>query len=122
MTDAWDPALRAALVDTAAERDIPLRTGVYVGLVGPSYETPAEVRMLQAMGADAVGMSTVLEAIAARHLGARIAGLSCITNAAAIQGGPKLSHGDVQIAAARAADDLTRLLSAAMPAFVEVCR
>ena len=122
MTDAWDPRLRATLLDCAAQREIPLRSGVYVGLVGPSYETPAEVRMLRAMGADAVGMSTVLEAIAARHLGARIAGISCITNAAAIQGGPKLSHGDVQIAAARAADDLTRLLCAALPAFAEVSR
>jgi purine-nucleoside phosphorylase len=122
MTDAWDPRLRATLLDCAAERGIPLRTGVYVGLVGPSYETPAEVRMLRAMGADAVGMSTVLEAIAARHLGARLVGLSCITNAAAVKGGPKLSHDDVQIAAARAADDLTRLLSAALPAIAEVDR
>jgi len=122
MTDAWDPKLLAALNDCAAEREIRLHGGVYVGLVGPSYETPAEVRMLRAMGADAVGMSTVLEAIAARHLGARIAGISCITNAAAVVGGPKLAHEDVQIAAARAADDLTRLLSAAMPAFAEARR
>jgi purine-nucleoside phosphorylase len=122
MTDAWDPKLRARLLDCAAERGITLRNGVYAGLVGPSYETPAEVRMLRALGADAVGMSTVLEAVAARHLGARIAGISCITNAAAIPGGPKLSHADVQVAAARAADDLTRLLSAAMPAFSEVGR
>jgi len=122
MTDAWDPRLRATLMHCAAERQIPLRSGVYVGLVGPSYETPAEVQTYRAMGADAVGMSTVLEAIAARHLGARLVGLSCITNAAAVKGGPKLSHDDVQIAAARAADDLTRLLGAALPAIAEVGR
>jgi purine-nucleoside phosphorylase len=122
MTDAWDPRLRAALNDCAAERGIQLRSGVYVGLVGPSYETPAEVRMLRAMGADAVGMSTVLEAVAARHLGARIVGISCITNAAAQAGGPKLTHEDVQLAAARAADDLTRLIGAAMPSFAEAGR
>ena len=122
MTDAWDPRLRALLMHVAAERGITLRSGVYAGLVGPSYETPAEVRMLASLGADAVGMSTVLEAIAARHLGARLAGISCITNAAAIKGGPKLTHDDVQLAAARAADDLTRLLSAAVPAFAEVRR
>ena len=122
MTDAWDPQLRAALNDCAAERGIQLHSGVYVGLVGPSYETPAEVRMLRAMGADAVGMSTVLEAIAARHLGARIVGISCITNAAAQAGGPKLTHEDVQLAAARAADDLTRLIGAAMPSFAAVGR
>ncbi|HEV2358180.1 MAG TPA: purine-nucleoside phosphorylase [bacterium] len=82
MSAVYDPALRAA-ADAAGEAEqIPLRHGVYVGVLGPSYETPAEIRMLRAMGADAVGMSTVLEAIAARHAGLRVLGIAAITNAA----------------------------------------
>lgn len=122
MTGAWDPGALAALEAAAEEAGVPLGRGVYAGLFGPSYETPAEVRMLRALGADAVGMSTVLEAIAARHLGARLAGISCITNAAAAEGGPALSHDDVQATAARAAADLARLLAAAVPAIAEAGR
>jgi purine-nucleoside phosphorylase len=95
MTDAYDPGLRRVM-RTAAERlKIPLREGVYAGLLGPSYETPSEVKMLRLLGADAVGMSTVPEVIMARALGMRVAGVSCITNAAAGVTGAALSHAEV---------------------------
>lgn len=81
MSGAYDPELRALARKTAREESIPVRTGVYVGVLGPSYETPAELAMLRAWGADAVGMSTVVEVIAARHAGVRVLGLAAITNA-----------------------------------------
>lgn len=95
MTDAYDPGLRRVLRTTAEKLDIPLRQGVYAGLLGPSYETPSEVKMLRLLGADAVGMSTVPEVIMARALGIRVAGISCITNAAAGVTGAALSHAEV---------------------------
>jgi purine-nucleoside phosphorylase len=79
----------------AAELGIPLKEGVYGGLLGPTYETPAEVRMLATLGADAVGMSTVPEVIVARALGMRVAGVSCITNLAAGLSLHPLSHAEV---------------------------
>lgn len=112
MTSIYDSNLRATTLNSAAAMGINLRTGVYAGLLGPSYETPAEVKMLATMGADAVGMSTVLEAIAARHMGARLCGISCITNQAASTHGPGLSHEEVKVFAAKAADDMTRLIAA----------
>jgi purine-nucleoside phosphorylase len=110
MTDIYDPGLRALALDRASGLGITLRTGVYAGMAGPSYETPAEVRMLAGIGANAVGMSTVLEAIAARHMGARIVGISCIANQAAASRGSRLSHEDVQLVGAKAADRLAQLL------------
>jgi purine-nucleoside phosphorylase len=95
MTDAYDPGLRRVLRTTAEKLDIRLREGVYAGLLGPSYETPGEVKMLRLLGADAVGMSTVPEVIMARALGIRVAGISCITNAAAGVTGSALSHAEV---------------------------
>ena len=95
MTDAYDPGLRRVLRTTAEKLDIPLQQGVYAGLLGPSYETPSEVKMLRLLGADAVGMSTVPEVIMARALGIRVAGISCITNAAAGVTGAALSHAEV---------------------------
>ena len=95
MTDAYDPGLRRTLRTTAEKLDISLREGVYAGLLGPSYETPAEVKMLRGLGADAVGMSTVPEVIVARAIGMRVAGVSCITNAAAGLTGAALSHTEV---------------------------
>ncbi len=82
MTDAYDPALRAAARDAAEQTGVALREGVYVMLAGPSYETRAEMRMLRGLGADAVGMSTAHETIVARHAGARVLGFSLITNKA----------------------------------------
>jgi purine-nucleoside phosphorylase len=104
----WDPALRAML--HAADPE--LKRGVYAGLLGPSYETPAEVRMLRTLGADAVGMSTVPEAIALNAMGARLAGLSLISNLAAGIAPAPLAHEEV-LAAGRAAQvRLTKLLIA----------
>jgi purine-nucleoside phosphorylase len=95
MTDAYNPGLRWLLRTTAESLGITLREGVYAGLLGPSYETPSEVKMLRLLGADAVGMSTVPEVIVARALDMRVAGVSCITNAAAGVTGAALSHEEV---------------------------
>ena len=102
MSAPYDPALRADLHAAAIEAGIPLADGVYAGLMGPTYETPAEVRMLQRLGADAVGMSTVPEVIVARTLGMRVAGVSFITNAASGSTGAPLSHAEVLEVTARA--------------------
>jgi purine-nucleoside phosphorylase len=111
MSAAWDPALGALLAEAAAGTGVKLASGVYAGLLGPAYETPAEVRMLRTLGADLVGMSTVIEAIAARHMGVKIAGLSVVTNLAAGLGGTKLEHADVQATADRVKDALGRLVA-----------
>ena len=95
MSDPWDPKLRALLAESANAVDVPVTEGVYCGLTGPSYETPAEVRMLEKLGADAVGMSTVHEVIVARAIGMRVAGMSCITNLAAGLSDQMVSHEDV---------------------------
>ena len=95
MSDPWDPRLRALLAESASAVGVPVTEGVYCGLTGPSYETPAEVRMLEKLGADAVGMSTVHEVIVARAIGMRVAGMSCITNLAAGLSDQMVSHEDV---------------------------
>ncbi len=92
---------------------MPLLSGVYAGVRGPQFETPAEIRMLRTLGADVVGMSVVHEAIAARHLGIRLAGLAFASNLAAGMGKGPLDSAHVNEAAARAAPDLVRLLGAA---------
>ena len=89
--------------------------GVYLALSGPSYETPAEIRMLAALGADAVGMSTVPEAICARHMGVRVAGISCVTNLAAGISAQPLSHAEVTETAERVKNDFIRLLETGHP-------
>lgn len=109
MRDAYDPELRAIAYLAATEEGVVLHDGVYAGLLGPSYETPAEVGYLTTVGADIVGMSTVPEVIAARALGLRVLGFSLVTNAAAGEG---LSHAEVLEAGRVAADDLTRLMLA----------
>ncbi len=108
LTDAWSPRLRAL----AKGADPTLLEGVYAGVAGPQYETPAEIRMLRGLGADLVGMSTVPEAIAARHLGAEVLGLSLVTNLAAGMGHGGLDHVDVLKAGAGAAASLVGVLAA----------
>jgi len=95
MCDPYDPELRARMREAARAVQVPLHEGVYCGLVGPTYETPAEVRMLETLGADAVGMSTVPEVIMARAIGMRAVAVSCITNKAAGLSHHKLSHQEV---------------------------
>ena len=97
MSEPYDAGLRARAREVARERGIALDEGVYLQLLGPTYETPAEVRMLERLGADAVGMSTVVEVIAARARGVRCLGFSTITNPAAGITGERLSHDEVQL-------------------------
>ena len=99
LTEAYDGGLRAVAREVAAANGVELAEGIYAGLLGPSYETPAEVRMLERLGADAVGMSTVLEVIAARAAGLRCLGISTITNLAAGISPQPLSHAEVMAAA-----------------------
>jgi purine-nucleoside phosphorylase len=110
LVDAWSPRLRALMHQAAEQTGVALAEGVYAGLTGPTYETPAEVRMLRALGADAVGMSTVLEAIAARWVGAELVGVSLVTNPGAGVTGEPLSHEEVLAAADEAAPRFTRLV------------
>jgi purine-nucleoside phosphorylase len=112
MVNAYDPGLR----DLARHADRALTSGVYAGLRGPQYESPAEVKMLRAIGADLVGMSTVLETIAARSLGARVLGISLVTNLAAGATGQPLSHAEVLAEGQAAAPRLGRLLHAVLGA------
>jgi purine-nucleoside phosphorylase len=95
MIDAYDPALASLLLGAARNAGVPAVEGVYVGVPGPSYETPAEIRMLERLGADAVAMSVIPEVIAARSLGMRVAGISCISNPAAGITAQHLDHSDV---------------------------
>jgi purine-nucleoside phosphorylase len=101
MTHAYAAALRGLAREVADAAGIALEEGVYAAMPGPTYETPAEVRMLRALGADATGMSTVPEVIAARHMGARVLGISCLTNLAAGITGEALSHDEVTATAGR---------------------
>ena len=110
MTVAYDQGLRTLAHQVAAEQGIALKEGVYAAVLGPSYETPAEVRMLRAFGADAVGMSTVPEVIAARHMGVRVLGLSCITNLGAGLGHGTLDHAHVGEVAGQATAKMVSLL------------
>ena len=111
MVDAYSPRLRAL----ARDIDPTLQEGVYAGLLGPQYETPAEIRMLRTLGADLVGMSTVLEAIAARHLGAEVAAISLVSNLAAGLAPHGLDHAEVVAAGKAAAGRMGALLASVLP-------
>jgi purine-nucleoside phosphorylase len=110
MTNAYDAELRKKLAAVSKAENLPLREGVYAGLLGPSYETPAEIRMLKLLGAQAVGMSTVPEVIALRHMRVPVAALSCITNLAAGIAQGELDHSEVEATAKARRADLERLL------------
>lgn len=110
LTDAWSPRLRSGLLAAGAAEGVPLEEGVYAGLLGPQYETPAEVRMLRTLGADAVGMSTVLECIAARWVGLEVCGVSLVTNAGAGYTGEPLTHEEVLASGAEAGPPLARVI------------
>lgn len=110
LTDAWSPGLRSQLHLAARAEGVDLAEGVYVGLVGPNYETPAEVRMLARLGGHAVGMSTVMEAIAARWVGLDVCGVSLVTNAGAGYTGQPLTHEEVLAAGKEAGPRLARVI------------
>jgi purine-nucleoside phosphorylase len=99
MSHAYDPQMQDLIVRAARELNVPLKAGVYVAVAGPSYETPAEIRMFGKVGADAVGMSTVPEAIVANHMGLKVGGISCISNLAAGISPTKLDHAEVKATA-----------------------
>lgn len=115
MTDAYSKSMRDLAREVAKNQNLTLREGCYFGVLGPSYETPAEIRMMRTCGADAVGMSTVFEAIAARHAGMNVLGISCLTNMAAGISGAALDHSDVTQTATLAGEKFTKLLFELIP-------
>ncbi len=115
MSEAYDSAARRLALRVAEERGIILQRGVYAGITGPSYETPAEIRMLRVLGVDAVGMSTVPEVIAANHMGMMVLGISCITNMAAGMMPQRLSHEDVLESTKGASSQFVSLLQGIVP-------
>lgn len=115
MSEAYDKGLRKLARELGAELGIPLKEGVYVAAMGPSYETPAEIRAFRALGADLVGMSTVPEVIAAHHAGMRVLGISVVTNFAAGVSEKPLSHGEVLQITKEKAAELGRFLSNLIP-------
>ena len=115
MTAVYDPGLRAIVRAEAARLGIALHEGVYAALPGPSYEAPAEIRMLRTLGADVVGMSTVPEAIVARHAGLRVLAFALVTNAAAGVTGAAITHDEVLVEGRRAGERLGALIEAVLP-------
>ncbi|WP_425414601.1 purine-nucleoside phosphorylase [Paenibacillus harenae] len=116
MSEAYSKRLRGVAKGIAASQGITLREGVYAGLLGPTYETPAEIRMLRVLGADAVGMSTVAEVIAARHSGIEVVGISCISNMAAGILDQPLSHAEVMETTERVKSQFLGLVTALIAA------
>ncbi|HYD30777.1 MAG TPA: purine-nucleoside phosphorylase [Azospirillaceae bacterium] len=112
LVDAWDPGLRAHLMATARRVGVDLAQGVYAACLGPTFETPAEVRMMRTLGADAVGMSTVPDCIIARHCGLKVVGIAVITNLGTGMDDGEVSHEQTLRAAASAAVDLEKLIVA----------
>ena len=118
MNDIYDRKLREMILETAKDLGLSLRQGVYLQTTGPQYESPAEVAMIRGFGADAVGMSTSVEAIVAKHMGLRVCGVSCITNMAGGTPDQALSHEEVQEAADKAADAFKKLVKASIAKMV----
>lgn len=117
MSHVYDAGLQRIIRDTAKQNGIFLQEGVYTQLTGPSFETPAEICLLRTLGCDAVGMSTVVEAIAANHMGMKICGVSCICNLASGMTDTPLSHEEVQAAADLAAPHFKRLVTESVKSF-----
>lgn len=117
MTHIYDPGLQQIIRETAREEGIGIREGVYLQTTGPNFESPAEIRMYGLCGADAVGMSTACEAIAARHAGVRVCGISCISNMASGISAEELSHLDVQAVADRRSAEFCRLVTKTIEKF-----
>ena len=117
MSEVYKKDLQDIIRNTAKENGIALKEGVYCQLTGPSYESPAEIRLLQKLGGSAVGMSTVNEAIAANHMGLKVCGVSCISNLAAGLSENPLSHNEVQEAADKAAPLFTKLVTESIRKF-----
>jgi purine-nucleoside phosphorylase len=115
MTEAYSKECLAVLTQSAIEQGVAVHQGVYAGVLGPTYETPAEIRMLRTVGGDAVGMSTIPETIAAVHLGVRVAGISMITNLAAGMSPAKLTHQEVIENSKFGAEKMAKLLASALP-------
>ncbi len=117
LSHAYDLSLRQKMIAAATAANVDLKKGVYLGIHGPTYETPAEVKMYRLWGADVVGMSTVPEVIALRHMGKKVVGLSCVTNLAAGVG--MTSHGDVLKSGEQVKEKISALLTHALPLFEE---
>lgn len=117
MTTVYDSDLQDIIRIKAKENNIPLKEGIYVQLTGPSFESPAEIKMLHNFHADAVGMSTVVEAIAANHMGMKVCGISCVCNLAAGMNSQPLTHEEVQEASRQAAPKFRMLITEAISAF-----
>jgi len=116
MSEAYSRRFREIAKAVAVELCVPIREGVYAAMLGPSYETPAEIRFLRLIGADVVGMSTVLEAIAANHMGMKVLGISCVTNmAAGVLPETKINHEEVLETGAMVRDTLVRFLKGLLP-------
>jgi xanthosine phosphorylase len=115
VSDAWDPELSARIRDVAKKEGITLHQGVYVAFRGPSFETPAEIRMVQGWGGDAVGMSSVPDCLIARHCGLKVVGVSCITNLGAGLSDEHLTHAHTLANAARGAAAFERLVAGSVP-------
>ena len=120
MTEGYHPKLVAACEQSARRIGLNMRKGVYLGLLGPSFETPAEIRMFRTLGADAVGMSTVLECIAANQMGVKVLGISCITNMAAGILPRKLDHKEVMEVGAKVKSVMEELLAEVVPALAKL--
>ncbi len=120
MTEVYDKALREKIREAAVKAALPVKEGVFFQAPGPQYETPAEIRAYAALGADAVAMSTAIEAIAARHMGMTVCAISCITNMAAGIAAQKLSHEEVKANADAASDNFEKLIRIAVDAMYEI--
>ena len=117
MSEIYASSLKEIISDTAKELSIDIKEGVYIQTTGPNYETPAEIRAYELMGADAVGMSTAIEAMAARHMGLAVCGISCITNMAAGRNEKPLTHEEVKETADRVGTDFIRLVKRSISKF-----